>query len=52
MDDLYKVTRGHYLLLELSVLIMKITNQTLQLFLSEFKKSAKNFLEYPNTSLK
>lgn len=46
MDDLYKVTRGHYLLLELSVLIMNITNQTLQLFLSEFKKSAKNFLEY------
>ncbi len=45
-EALYKMIRGHYLLLELSVLIMQILNISLTIFLSEYKKSAKNFLEF------
>lgn len=45
-DELFKVTRGHYLLLELSVLIMSITGLSLTLFSTEYKKSTKNFLEF------
>lgn len=45
-EELYKVTRGHYLLLELSVLIMQIMDISLTIFSSEYKKSAKNFLEF------
>ncbi len=45
-DELYKISRGHYLLLELSVLIMHILNMSLTNFSSEYKKSAKNFLEF------
>lgn len=45
-ESLYKMIRGHYLLLELSVLIMQILNISLTIFLSEYKKSAKNFLEF------
>lgn len=45
-EELYKVTRGHYLLLELSVLIMQILDISLTIFLSEYKKSSKNFLEF------
>jgi len=45
-EELYKVTRGHYLLLELSVLIMQILDISLTVFYSEYKKSAKNFLEF------
>ena len=45
-EELYKVTRGHYLLLELSVLIMQILDISLTIFSSEYKKSAKNFLEF------
>lgn len=45
-ESLYKIIRGHYLLLELSVLIMQLLNISLTIFLSEYKKSAKNFLEF------
>ncbi|MCD7740334.1 MAG: tetratricopeptide repeat protein [Candidatus Gastranaerophilales bacterium] len=45
-EELYKVTRGHYLLLELAVMIMQISNLSLTLFSSEYKKSSKNFLEF------
>ena len=45
-EELYKVTRGHYLLLELSVLIMQILDISLTIFSSEYKKSARNFLEF------
>ena len=45
-QELYKVTRGHYLLLELSVLIMQITGLNLTNFSTEYKKSTKNFLEF------
>lgn len=45
-EELYKVTRGHYLLLELSVLIIQILNISLTIFLSEYKKSSKNFIEF------
>ncbi len=45
-EELYKITRGHYLLLELSVLIMQILNLSLTIFSSEYKKSSKNFLEF------
>ena len=43
-EELYRVTRGHYLLLELSVLIMQILDISLTLFSTEYKKSSKNFL--------
>ncbi len=45
-EELYKVTRGHYLMLELSALIIQILNISLTIFLSEYKKSSKNFLEF------
>ncbi len=45
-EELYRVTRGHYLLLELSVLIMQILDISLTLFSTEYKKSSKNFLEF------
>lgn len=45
-EELYKVTRGHYLLLELSVLIMQILGLSLTLFSTEYKKSTKNFLDF------
>ena len=45
-EDFYKEIRGHYLLLELSVLIMNILGMSLTVFSSEYKKSAKNFLEF------
>lgn len=44
--ELFKVSRGHYLLLELSVLIMKMLNMSLTNFSNEYKKSSKNFLEF------
>lgn len=46
LEDLYKVVRGHFLLLELSVLIMQIMGLPLNLFSNEYKKSAKNFLDF------
>lgn len=45
-ESLYKMIRGHYLLLELSVLIIQLLNISLTIFLSEYKKSAKNFLDF------
>lgn len=45
-EELFKATRGHYLLLEMSALIMKLTGQSLNAFSSEYKKSTKNFLEF------
>ena len=45
-DELFKVSRGHYLLLELSILIMKIMDLSLTNFSTEYKKSTKNFLEF------
>lgn len=46
IDEFYKATRGHYLLLELSVLIIRLLNYNLNLFLNEYKKSTKNFLDF------
>lgn len=46
MDELYKATRGHFLLLELSVLIMGVLNISLTTFSSEYKKSTRNFLDF------
>ncbi len=46
IEELYKITRGHYLLLELSVFIMQILGTSLTIFASEYKKSTKNFLEF------
>ncbi len=46
IEELYKATRGHFLLLELSVMIMDLLNMSLLVFSSEYKKSAKNFLEF------
>ena len=45
-QELYRVSRGHYLLLELSALIMEITGISFTNFSSEYKKSTKNFLEF------
>ena len=45
-QELYKVTRGHYLLLEFSVLIMQTLKISLTSFSTEYKKSTKNFLEF------
>lgn len=46
IDDIFKVTRGHFLLFELSVLIMQILGMSLGLFCNEYTKSTKNFLDY------
>lgn len=46
IEEFYKATRGHYLLLELSVLIIQLLNYDLNLFLNEYKKSTKNFLDF------
>lgn len=46
IDDIFKVTRGHYLLFELSVLIMQILGMSLTLFCNEYTKSTQNFLEF------
>ncbi len=46
IESLYKITRGHYLLLELSVMIMKLLGLNLGAFTTEYKKSKNNFLEY------
>ena len=46
VEDLYKSTRGHYLLMELSVLIMQLLDISLTSFSTEYKKSSKNFLEF------
>lgn len=46
MDELYSVTRGHFLLLELSVLIIKSNNLSLTTFTNDYKKSTKNFLSF------
>lgn len=46
IEELYKATRGHYLLLELSVLIMNLLDISLTIFSTEYKKSTKNFLEF------
>ena len=45
-DEIYNVSRGHFLLIELSILIMNIFNFSLEVFYSEFKKSNKNFIEF------
>lgn len=45
-QELFKMSRGHYLLLELAILIMQVTGISLTNFLTEFKKSTKNFLEF------
>ena len=45
-DELFKVSRGHYLLISLSVYIMKLMNLSLTNFSTEYKKSTKNFLEF------
>lgn len=45
-DELYKLTRGHYILIELSVLIINLMHIPLGAFCSEYTKSARNFLEF------
>ena len=42
MEELFKATRGHYLLLELSVLIMRVFDLSLNVFSTEYKKSTRN----------
>lgn len=51
IDELYKITRGHYILTELSVLILNLTHLSLGAFCSEYTKSARNFLEFIVTKL-
>ncbi len=46
IDELFKATRGHFLLLELSVLIMQTLKLSLGIFTSEYKNTSKNFLDY------
>ena len=46
IDLLYNEIRGHYVLLELSVLIMKVLDLNVTLFFSEYKKFYKNFMEF------
>lgn len=46
IEDLYNITRGHFLLIELSVLIMQLLDYTLAAYSSEYKKSSKNFIEF------
>ncbi len=43
---LYNEIRGHYVLLELSVVIMKVLDLSVPLFYSEYKKFYKNFMEF------
>lgn len=45
-EEFYKITRGHYFLIELSVLIINLLNIKLDIFLSEYKKSAKNIQDF------
>lgn len=45
-EALYKVTRGHFLMLDFSVLIMKLTGLSLNSFTNEYKKSTKNFIDF------
>ena len=46
IESLFKMIRGHYLLLETAVLIMNTFNISLNMFLNEYKKSTKNLLEF------
>ena len=50
-DELYKLTRGHYILAELTVLILNLTHISLGSFCSEYTKSARNFVEFIVTKL-
>lgn len=45
-EELYKITHGHYLLVELSVLIMHSMHISLGVFGSEFARSTRTFLEF------
>lgn len=45
-EALHKVTRGHFLLLELSALYMHLTGLSLTSFTNEYKKSTKNFIDF------
>ncbi len=45
-EEFYKTIRGHYLLLELSVMIMNLLDMSLTTYSTEYKKSSKNFLEF------
>ena len=45
-DSLFKMIRGHFLLLELAVLVMTTLDLSLNLFLNEYKKSTKNLLDF------
>lgn len=46
IDELYKLTRGHFILTELSVLLMNLTHLSVEIYCAEYSKSAKNFLEF------
>ncbi|MCD7878640.1 MAG: hypothetical protein LUG16_01750, partial [Candidatus Gastranaerophilales bacterium] len=46
IEELFKVSRGHFLLIELSVMIMQLLNISVTVFSTEYKKSAKNFFEF------
>ncbi len=46
VELLYNEIRGHYVLLELSVLVMNVLNLSVTLFLNEYKKLYKNFMEF------
>ena len=45
-DSLFKLIRGHFLLLEIAVFVMNSFGISLNMFLNEYKKSTKNLLEF------
>jgi len=46
IEELFKISRGHFLLIELACLIMTTLNMSLAVFTSDYKKTSKNFLDY------
>lgn len=45
-ENLFNEARGHFLLIEMSVLVMNLLNISLDIFYNEFQNSKKNFLEF------
>lgn len=46
ISEIYKQTRGYYVLLAKSIFIMKLYDLNTVLFMNEYKKSGKNFTEF------
>ena len=51
VETLFKMIRGHYLLLEYAVLVMESFDLTVNNFINEYKKSTKNLLEFLVTKM-